>query len=37
MVYVSKMRQELDKNYHIYQMNRRVWAQKPWDALRSEE
>lgn len=36
-VYVAKMREELDKNYHIYQTNRRVWAQKPYDAPKSVE
>lgn len=30
-VYCAKMKQELDSNYHIYQWNRRIWAQKPYD------
>ena len=28
-VYVAKLKQELDQNWHIYQKARRVWPQKP--------
>lgn len=35
-VYVAKMRQELDAKYHLWQMNTRVWAQKPYDAPKAE-
>lgn len=31
------MRQELDANYHVYQLNKRIWAQKPFDARANAE
>lgn len=36
LVYVAKMRQEVDRNWHIYQHAKRVWAQKPYDTEKTE-
>ena len=35
-MYVAKIRQELDAGYHLWQTNTRIWAQKPYDALKGE-
>ena len=32
IVYIAKLRKELDQNYHIFNWHNRVWAQKPFDA-----
>lgn len=31
MVYLAKLRRELDQGYYIYQYSRRVWAQTSYD------
>ena len=31
-VWVAKLRNEIDQGYHIYNDNKRVWAQKPFDS-----
>lgn len=36
LVYVAKMRQEVDQNWHVYQHAKRVWAQRPYDTKNVE-
>lgn len=36
-VWVAKLRNEIDQGYHVYNMNKRVWAQKPYDAASKAE
>lgn len=32
----AKLRQEMNQNYHIYQQCKKVWAQKPFGAPKTE-
>lgn len=36
MEWLARVQSDLDKGYHVYHHGRRVWAQKPFEEVRSD-